>query len=78
MIQEPFKSKDLYLSAFLRAAGARMIDTERRGTIVIFVFEQNGDGMIHRLQTDYYNKSAKIDARTFVDEIKVLKTLCHM
>jgi hypothetical protein len=72
-----FSSCDLYLAAFLISAGAHMSRHERdpRSKRVYFVFEKNP--MLQDLKVSYFARSAKVDALTFADNIKSLKSLCH-
>jgi hypothetical protein len=72
-----FQTCDLYLASFLLAAGAHMSRHERdqRSKRVYFVFEKNP--LLQDLKVNYFARSAKVDALTFADNIKSLKSLCH-
>jgi ssRNA-specific RNase YbeY (16S rRNA maturation enzyme) len=83
MISDVFDSEagyqtcDLYLGAFFLSAGCKMLKSNRdRNTKrVYFVFEKNP--LIQELKVKYFSREAKIDALSFSDNIKSLKSLCH-
>jgi hypothetical protein len=68
---------DLYLAAFFLSAGSRMVKHERdvKSKRVYFFFEKNP--MLNELKVNYFSRQAKVDALTFADNIKSLKSLCH-
>jgi len=72
-----FQTCDLYLSAFFLSAGCKMSSSSRDSKTkrVYFVFEKNP--IITELKLKYFSREAKIDALTFADNIKSLKSLCH-
>ena len=72
-----YNSCDLYLAAFLLSSGCRMSSSERdpKTKRVYFVFEKNP--MINELKVSYFARQAKVDALSFADNIKSLKSLCH-
>lgn len=74
---ETYSTCDLYLAAFYVTAGMKMIDQYRDKTSrrVYFIFDKNE--MLIDLKVKYYKRDAKIDALTFSDNIKSLKSLCH-
>jgi len=69
-------SSDLYFASFLIAACVPFIGAERDGRKVVFVFERTS--AIKDLKREYFNRSAKICALSFVDEIRNLKSLTHI
>jgi hypothetical protein len=71
-----YRTSDLYYAAFLRVAGVRFIETETENGRVVFVFESS-EG-IKDLKAGYFNRTAKVPALTFTDEVKAMKTLTHM
>jgi hypothetical protein len=72
-----YQTCDLYLSAFFLSAGCRMQKSFRdpKTKRVYFVFEKNP--IMIDLKLKYFSREAKIDALTFADNVKSLKSLCH-
>ena len=72
-----YSSCDLYLAAFFLSAGCKMTKSSRdsRTKRVYFEFEKNP--IMMELKLKYFSREAKIDALTFADNIKSLKSLCH-
>ena len=71
-----YKTSDLYYAAYLRVAGVPFIEAQRDGRRVFFVFENSES--IRDLKNQYFNRTAKVPALSFADEIKVMKALTHM
>lgn len=71
-----YRTSDLYYSAYLKVAGVPHIGTEREGGRVFFIFE-NSDAL-RDLKDQYFNRTAKVPALTYADEIKAMKVLTHM
>lgn len=74
-MSEKFKTSDLYFSAFLKVAGVRLISTEVEGRKLYFLFEKVDT--IRDLKREYFNKTAKVPAYDFVEEIRNMKSLTH-
>ena len=74
LTKEGYKTCDLYLAAFLSSAGCLIKQTNRDEKKVFFFFEENV--LVEKLKGDYYLRQAKIDALTYADNIKSLKSLC--
>jgi len=72
-----YQTCDLYLAAFFVSAGCKMIDSKRNKSSkrVYFLFEKNP--VVNELKLKYFSREAKIDALTFADNVKSLKSLCH-
>ena len=72
-----FSSCDLYLAAFMLSAGCKMVKSTRDSKTkrVYFIFEKNP--IMLELKLKYFSREAKVDALTFADNIKSLKSLCH-
>jgi hypothetical protein len=68
---------DLYKAAFFASAGCKMQDQFRDKTSkrVYFVFEKTE--IMSDLEMRYFKRDAKVDALTFGDNVKSLKSLCH-
>lgn len=72
----PYRTSDLYFAAFLKVALVPFQGTVKEGPRVYFLFE-NVAGM-RDLRDQFFNKTAKIVARDYADEIRTMKTLLHM
>lgn len=72
-----YQTCDLYLAAFFLSAGCKMSRSSRdiKSKRVYFVFEKNP--LMQELKVKYFSREAKVDALTFADNIKSLKSLCH-
>ena len=72
-----YETCDLYLAAFFLSAGSRMVKSyrEQKSKRVYFAFEK--DSIVTDLKLQYFSRAAKVDALTFADNIKSLKSLCH-
>ena len=75
MEMDKFETKDLYLSAYLKARGLHLIDTRRDGSRVFFIFKNRGKG--EDLLREFFG-DGKVDVSLFVKAISDLKTLIHM
>lgn len=71
-----YKTSDLYFAAFLKTAGLDIITTEIMDKKVVFVFEKVD--LIRELKREYFNRTARVAALSYVDEIRNLKSLTHM
>ena len=71
-----FKTSDLYLAAYFKVAGVDFVGTQREQGRVYFLF-QEGAVPIRELKQQYYNRTSKVVALSFTDEIKVMKALTH-
>lgn len=54
-----------------------MLKSERENSRVFFVFSTEVAD-IEELKTGWFNSTAKIPAMTFANNIKSLKSVCHM
>lgn len=72
-----YQTCDLYLAAFFLAAGCKMTDSVRDNKTrrVYFIFEKNP--IMPELKVKYFSREAKVEALTFADNVKSLKSLCH-
>ncbi len=72
-----YQTCDLYLAAFFLAAGCKQEKSvrDKKNKRVYFHFENNP--LIEDLRTKYYSRQAKVDALTYSDNVKSLKSLCH-
>lgn len=74
--QDQYQTSDLYYAAYLRVAGVTYSGTRREGNRVFFLFEPSD--ALKDLKDQYFNRTAKVSALTFADEIKAMKVLTHM
>lgn len=73
-----YDTTDLYFAAYLQTAGVRMIRTDRQGQgRLTFVFD-NSMSNIDGLKTAWFNKTGKVSALEYANNIKNLKHICHM
>ena len=72
-----YQTCDLYLAAFFLSTGAHMTKSirDKKTNRVYFIFEKSP--IIQDLKISYFAREAKVDAITFADNIKSLKSLCH-
>jgi len=71
-----YRTSDLYYAAYLRVAGVKFVEATKDGGRVFFSFE-NGDS-IRDLKKEYFNRSAKISALDYADEVRSMKALIHL
>lgn len=74
LTEEGYKTCDLYLAAFLSTSGCPIKKTSKDERRVFFFFEE--DTKVEDLKSKYYLRSSKVDALTYADNIKSLKSLC--
>ena len=72
--KDGYKTCDLYLAAFFATAGCHIKSTSRDIKKVYFFFENNE--IIDKLRVSYFLRQAPIDALSYADSIKSLKSLC--
>lgn len=72
-----FRTPDLYFAAYLQTAGVAMRSTVREGGRVYFIFDTS-IADIDELKLGWFNKTAKVPALPYADNIKSLKSICHM
>lgn len=75
-----YRTSDLYYAAYLKVAGVPHEDTVRVKGRVFFIFDQpeGGQDALKDLKRQYFNRTAKVAALTFADEVKNMKNLTHM
>ena len=72
-----FRTPDLYFAAYLQTAGVTMKQTARENGRVYFIFDTSISD-IEELKLGWFNKTAKVCALPYADNIKNLKSICHM
>jgi hypothetical protein len=75
--QEGYRTSDLYYAAYLKVAGVKMTGTHRDGGRVYFLFDEGEGTNLRELRDQYYNRTSKVAALSYADEIKVCKALTH-
>lgn len=72
-----YRTSDLYYAAYLKVAGVKLNGTKRDGGRVYFLFEEGDGSNLRELRDQYYNRTSKVAALSYADEIKVMKALTH-
>ena len=72
--EDGYKTCDLYLAAFFASSGFKILKTTRDARKVFFFFENTK--ILESLKSSYFLRQGKIDALTYADNIKSLKSLC--
>ena len=72
-----YRTSDLYYAAYLKVAGVKLTGTHREKGRVYFLFGEADPAAMRDLRDQYYNRTSKVAALTFVDEIRVMKNLTH-
>ena len=72
-----YRTSDLYYAAYLKVAGVKLLGTDRDGGRVYFLFDEGEGSSLRDLRDQYYNRTSKVSALTYADEIKVMKSLTH-
>ena len=71
-----YKTSDLYFASYLKVSGMELLKTEVEGRKVIFVFEKHPT--FKDLKREYFNRTSRVPALSFVDEIRSMKSLTFM
>jgi hypothetical protein len=74
-VQQDYRTRDLYFAAYLNASGVEMVDTQRRGSEVQFIFEYVDD--MRERRNGYFSGQADVSALDYANAIKSLKSLIH-
>ena len=67
-----FRTRDLYLSAFLKVAEVPMLPNEQEDGVTLFVFE-DPDGIVRQLKDEYFSDFARVKALSYTRALKELK-----
>jgi len=68
-----YRTSDLYFAAFLKTAGVILIDAVKEEGRTQFVFEKSDS--IPDLKRGFFNRSAKVVALDYADDIRSLKSM---
>jgi len=71
-----YRTSDLYFAAYLKVAGVPFLRTEREDRRVFFLFETVE--ALQDLKVQYFNRTARIPALNYADEIRSMKSLTHL
>lgn len=72
--KDGYKTCDLYLAALFATSGCKIKNTSLEQKKVYFCFENNE--IIEKLKSSYFLRQCSVDALTYADNIKSLKSLC--
>lgn len=72
--KEGTKTCDLYLAAFFATSGCPIKETSRDARKVYFFFDNSE--LIEKLKVAYFTRNASVDALSYADNVKSLKSLC--
>ena len=70
-----YKTKDFYLSCYLKAIGIRLIRVNKEAHVAFFYFESSPE--IKKVITGFYNSADKVSANTLINAIRDLKALIY-
>ena len=72
--KDGYKTCDLYLAAFFATSGCKIKSTSRDQKKVYFFFDSTD--IIEKLKSAYFLRQGNVDALSYADNIKSLKSLC--
>lgn len=72
--KDGYKTCDLYLAALFATSGCKIKSTTKDQKKVYFYFEDND--IVEKLKSAYFLRQCPVDALTYADNIKSLKSLC--
>jgi hypothetical protein len=72
---EEFETHDIYLAAYFKISGCKMLKRYKQGARWIFVFA-NPAGSMKDLRVAYYAGKGMVSAKQYADEIINMKQLC--
>lgn len=70
-----YRTSDIYYAAYLKVAGVPLVRTDREGSRVFFLFEKLDT--LDDLQREYFNRTSKVVAQDYADEIRAMKNLTY-
>jgi len=68
-----YRTSDLYFAAFLKTAGVPLVDAVKEGGRTYFIFERSDT--IPDLKRGFFNRSAKVVALDYADDVRSLKSM---
>lgn len=73
--EEEFETSDIYLAAYLRMSGCKLLRRRKSGSRVFFIFT-NPAGSIKDLREAFFKGDGQVPANKYAQEIKDFKELC--
>jgi hypothetical protein len=73
----PYRTSDIYYAAYLRVSKIPLLGAEREGDRVVFLFEDQGYGMMQELKDEFYMGSAMVEPRMYAQSIRTVKGMLH-
>lgn len=74
-VLKEYRTRDLYLSAYLKAVGVPFLGTHKVSGNVLFIFENRDD--LRVLKDAFFNRSGQVSALDYADELRALKSMCY-
>lgn len=74
---EEFRTRDLYLAAYLKVAAVPLLGVAHEGRLAFFIFEAPLPGVLKSLKDQYFSDQAKVHALSYAQAIKELKLLIY-
>jgi len=68
-----YGSCDLYLTSFLKCRGCRIVDVDKSGRRITFLFQETEE--LKKLVKDYFNNDATAKINEFVHSLKDVKSI---
>ena len=70
-----YSTRDYYIASFLKAKGFKLINTNKKGRDIYFIFE--GRQEIEEMLPGFYNGTEKVVAIELTNAIRNIKSLLH-
>ena len=70
-----FKTKDFYLSCYLKAIGIPLVQVDKEASVAYFCFEKSPE--IKKVITGFYNSADMVSANKLINAIRDLKALIY-
>jgi len=74
-VLKDYRTRDLYLSAYLKAVGVPFRGTQKVSGDLLFIFDNRED--LRELKASFFNRSGQVSALDYADELRALKSLCY-
>jgi len=77
MSDKPYRTSDIYFSAFLCSIGYAIQENEKHNNKITFIF-MISESDLASAKSLYFGGSGSVKARVFVDNIRSLKQMCYI